>query len=146
MYILHTFQKLNVVTVYFLPGNHLYAQSASWTSHIDNLEDEYSLLSISANTVARVGVACAWLIGQSTVAVGRRWDVGSEHLLVLARCRALTNHNFSELVENIGDALRQLRMTRFISAIHCACIDSANMRATANCAKALCLIPLNAWT
>ena len=74
MYILHTFQKLNVVTVYFLPGNHLYAQSASWTSHIDNLEDEYSLLSISANTVARVGVACAWLIGQSTVAVGRRWD------------------------------------------------------------------------
>jgi len=78
------------------------------------------------------------------VAVARRWDVGSKHLLVLARCRALTNHDFSELVENIGDALqRQLRMTRSISAMNCVCIDSGNMQATANCAKALRLIPVN---
>jgi len=63
------------------------------------------LIVVSANILAPVGVACRWLIGQRAGPAARRRDVGREYLLALARCRALTNHNFSELAENIGDAL-----------------------------------------
>lgn len=74
------FQILKVVIMHFPYGRWNCVTDTYIT--VNCLDDEYSLLSVSPNTVARVGVACDWLIGQST----------------LARGRALTNHNFSELM------------------------------------------------
>jgi len=80
-----------------------------------------------------MGVTCG-LTDRSVSSVGG--PAPGKYLLLLARCRALTNHNFSELAENIGDALRQLRLTR---AAH-VYIDSGNVQATANCVSASGLI------
>jgi len=59
----------------------------------------------------------------------------ADDLPVLARCRALTNREFSELVENIGDAARQLRLTR---ACLSNAIDSGNAQATATAVRVHC--------